>query len=81
VQTGLWISGIALCALVAATARAAQIPAATIIQRFAPRDAFDVNRDNVGFTLDTSGDGRYGFWMNLSLGDLLVVKLRYRLGS
>ena len=44
-------------------------PADTIIQRFTPRDAFDVNRDNVGFTLDTSGDGRYGYWMNLSLGD------------
>ena len=44
-------------------------PADTIVQRFAPRDAFEVNRDNVGFTLDTSGDGRYGYWMNLSLGD------------
>lgn len=44
-------------------------PADTIIERAAPRDAFDVNRDNVGFTLDTSGDGRYGYWMNLSLGD------------
>jgi len=44
-------------------------PAETIIKRFAPRDAFEVNRDNVGFTLDTSGDGRYGYWVNLSLGD------------
>lgn len=44
-------------------------PADTIIERFTPRDAFDVSRDNVGFTLDTSGDGRYGYWMNLSLGD------------
>ncbi|RLA26691.1 MAG: hypothetical protein DRQ63_07705 [Gammaproteobacteria bacterium] len=44
-------------------------PADSIIQRFAPRDAFEVNRDNVGFTLDTSGDGRYGYWVNLSLGD------------
>ncbi len=44
-------------------------PAASIIQRFAPRDSFEVNRDNVGFTLDTSGDGRYGYWVNLSLGD------------
>ena len=44
-------------------------PAESIIQRFAPRDAFEVNRDNVGFTLDTSGDGRYGYWVNLSLGD------------
>jgi len=44
-------------------------PAATIIQRAAPRDAYEVNRDNVGFTLDTSGSGRYGYWMNMSLGD------------
>ena len=44
-------------------------PPDTIIERIAPRDAFDVNRDHVGFTLDTSGDGRYGYWMNLSLGD------------
>ncbi len=44
-------------------------PADTIVERFTPRDAFDVSRDNVGFTLDTSGDGRYGYWMNLSLGD------------
>ena len=44
-------------------------PADTIVQRFAPRDSFEVNRDNVGFTLDTSGDGRYGYWVNLSLGD------------
>ena len=44
-------------------------PAETIIERAAPRDAYDVNRDNVGFTLDTSGSGRYGYWMNMSLGD------------
>lgn len=44
-------------------------PAETIVERAAPRDAYDVNRDNVGFTLDTSGNGRYGYWMNLSLGD------------
>jgi len=44
-------------------------PADTIIERIAPRDAYELNRDNVGFTLDTSGDGRYGYWMNLSLGD------------
>jgi len=44
-------------------------PADSIIQRYTSRDDFDINRDNVGFTLDTSGDGRYGYWMNLSLGD------------
>lgn len=44
-------------------------PADTIVERFVPRDAFDISRDNAGFTLDTSGDGRYGYWVNLSLGD------------
>ena len=44
-------------------------PPETLIQRHAPRDAFDVNRDTVGVTLDTSGDGRYGYWMTLALGD------------
>lgn len=44
-------------------------PPDTLIERAVPRDAFDVNRDNVGFTLDTSGSGRYGYWMNMSLGD------------
>lgn len=44
-------------------------PVDTIIERAAPRDAFDVTRDRIGFTLDTSGDGRYGYFMYLSLGD------------
>lgn len=44
-------------------------PADTIVERFAPRDGGDVSRDHVGFTLDTSGDGRYGYWVNVSLGD------------
>lgn len=44
-------------------------PADTIVERYVPRDAFNLSRDNIGFTLDTSGDGRYGYWMNLSLGD------------
>lgn len=41
----------------------------TIIERFVSRDEFQVSRDRIGFTLDTSGDGRYGYWMGLSLGD------------
>lgn len=45
-------------------------PAETIIKRFAARDDFSVNRDRVSFTLDTSGEGLYGYWMNLSLGDV-----------
>lgn len=44
-------------------------PADTIVKRYTPRDDFDVNRDYVSITLDTSGTGRYGYWMNVSLGD------------
>jgi len=44
-------------------------PADTIIERFVARDEFRVSRDRVDFSLDTSGDGRYGYWMGLSLGD------------
>ncbi len=45
-------------------------PAGSIIKRFTVRDAFGVNKDNVSLTLDTSGEGRYAYWMNLSLGDV-----------
>ncbi len=45
-------------------------PADTIVKRFTSRDDFDSNRDNVSFTLDTSGAGLYAYWMNLSLGDV-----------
>jgi hypothetical protein len=44
-------------------------PEETIVERIAPRDGFGISRDHVGFTIDTSGDGRYGYWFNLSLGD------------
>lgn len=44
-------------------------PQDSIIERFVARDEFHVSRDRVDFTLDTSGDGRYGYWMGLSLGD------------
>jgi len=44
-------------------------PAETLVQRHAPRDSFDVNRDTVGLNLDSSGSGRYGYWMTLALGD------------
>ena len=44
-------------------------PRDTIVKRFSTRDAGRLNRDNVSFTLDTSGEGRYGYWMNLALGD------------
>ncbi len=45
-------------------------PAETIVKRYTARDDTRVNRDNVSFTLDTSGQGLYGYWMNLSLGDV-----------
>ena len=44
-------------------------PRDTIVKRFSTRDAGRLNRDSVSFTLDTSGEGRYGYWMNLALGD------------
>lgn len=44
-------------------------PVETLVQRHAPRDSFDVNRDTVGINVDTSGAGRYGYWFTLALGD------------
>jgi hypothetical protein len=44
-------------------------PADTLIRRFTLRDGRDESRDFVSFTLDTSGGGRYGYWMSLALGD------------
>lgn len=44
-------------------------PESTLIKRFSVRDDFETNRDYVSFTLDTSGSGRFGYWMSLALGD------------
>ena len=44
-------------------------PRDTLLQRYTVRDDFDAKRDSVSFTLDTSGGGRYGYWMSLALGD------------
>lgn len=44
-------------------------PQDTLVQRHAPRDSFDVNRDTIGLNLDSSGSGRYGYWVTLALGD------------
>jgi len=49
-----------------------QQPAATLVERDTARDNVDENRDNVSFSLDTSGSGLYGYWMNLALGDNLA---------
>ncbi len=44
-------------------------PQDTLVERHAPRDSFDVNRDTIGLNLDSSGSGRYGYWVTLALGD------------
>jgi hypothetical protein len=44
-------------------------PRETIVERYTARDDRDVSRDYVSFSLDTSGTGLYGYWMNLAMGD------------
>ena len=43
-------------------------PSETLVKRYSGRDNGWINRDAVSITLDTSGEGRYGYWMNLALG-------------
>jgi len=43
-------------------------PPETLVRRYSGRDEGRINRDNVGITIDTSGQGRYGYWVNLALG-------------
>lgn len=48
-------------------------PKDTLIRRLSGRDVFfGLNRDAVNLTLDTSGDGLYGFWFGINLGDSLM---------
>ncbi|MEM7019493.1 MAG: DUF5916 domain-containing protein, partial [Pseudomonadota bacterium] len=47
-------------------------PAETLIARLSGRDSRLINRDNINITLDTSGEGRYGFWFGINLGDSLM---------
>ncbi|MFU8817652.1 MAG: DUF5916 domain-containing protein, partial [Pseudomonadales bacterium] len=47
-------------------------PPATLIQRLSGRDQRNINRDSINLTLDTSGEGRYGFWFGINLGDSLM---------
>jgi hypothetical protein len=44
-------------------------PPETIVKRFSVRDDFDLSRDHAGFALDTSGDGLYGYFVFLAIGD------------
>jgi hypothetical protein len=46
-------------------------PADTLVRRLSGRDARD-NRDSLSVTIDTSGEGRYGFWFGINLGDSLM---------
>ena len=43
-------------------------PNDTLVRRLSSRDALDIRRDRVGVSLDTSGEGRYGYWINVALG-------------
>jgi len=43
-------------------------PAGTLVSRFSGRDVRALNRDSINITLDTSGEGRYGFWFGVNLG-------------
>ena len=47
-------------------------PADTLLRRFSSRDNMRVRRDSVGFTLDVSGTGEYGYWGDLALGGSLT---------
>lgn len=47
-------------------------PKGTLIKRLSGRDQRQVNRDGVIMTLDTSGEGRYGYWFGVTLGDSLM---------
>jgi hypothetical protein len=42
-------------------------PPETLIARLSSRDSF-INRDSIGITLDTSGEGLYGYWFVVNLG-------------
>ena len=39
-----------------------------LVERLSARDLGFLNRDYVSFTLDTSGEARYGYWFQLNLG-------------
>ena len=39
-----------------------------LVERLSARDLGFLNRDYVSFTIDTSGEARYGYWFQLNLG-------------
>lgn len=46
-------------------------PNDTLVTRRSVRDEF-IDRDTFGITLDTSGEGKFGYWFTLALGDTLM---------
>ena len=46
-------------------------PPDTLVARLSSRDQY-INRDAYGITLDTSGEGLYGYWFSVSLGGSLA---------
>lgn len=47
-------------------------PRETLIARLSGRDNREINRDSINITLDTSGEGRYGYWFGINLGGSLA---------
>ena len=47
-------------------------PVESLIKRLSSRDQRQINRDGISVTLDTSGEGRYGYWFGVNLGDSLL---------
>lgn len=46
-------------------------PPETLVARLSGRDQF-INRDGFGVTLDTSGEGLYGYWFTVNLGGAVM---------
>ena len=46
-------------------------PPDTLVSRLSSRDRY-LNRDSFGITLDTSGEGLYGYWFTVTLGGSLM---------
>ncbi len=47
-------------------------PGETLVARLSGRDGRELNRDSINLTLDTSGEGRYGYWFGVNLGGSLM---------
>jgi hypothetical protein len=47
-------------------------PRDTLIARLSSRDRRELNRDSVSIMIDSSGEGRYGYYFTVNLGDSLA---------